>query len=70
MTFKEMQSVLGRPCGDPAVLKGVCKKGGDKLISRARSDRTRGDGFKVNQKIGYVEEIVYADSGEMWAQVA
>ena len=30
-------------------LKGACKKGGDKLFSRACCNRTRGSGFKLKE---------------------
>ena len=43
------EKAQGRPyCGLP-VLKGTCKKDGDKLFSRACCDRTRDNGFKLRE---------------------
>jgi len=43
------EKALVRPyCGLP-VPEGACRKAGEGLFTRACSDRTRGNGFKLNQ---------------------
>jgi len=52
-------------------LKGACRKDGDRLFSRACSDRTRGDGFKLKEgRFRHKEEMLYTEGGEALAQVA
>jgi len=43
------EKALGRPYCSLPVLKGTCKKDGDKLFSRACCDRTRDNGFKLRE---------------------
>jgi len=40
---------LGEPLEQLPVPGGACKKAGEGLFTRAWSDRTRGDGFKLKE---------------------
>ncbi|KAK4811231.1 hypothetical protein QYF61_022128 [Mycteria americana] len=44
-----LEKAPGRPYSSLPVLKGAYKKDGDRLFSRACSDRTRGNGFKLKE---------------------
>jgi len=66
-----------RPWGDWIAafqyLKGSCKKDGDRLFSRACCDRTRGNGFKLQEgryRLDIKKEILCYEGGEALAQVA
>ena len=43
------ETAPGRPYCGCSVLKGACRKEGERLLTRACSDRTRGSGFKLNE---------------------
>jgi len=49
--------------------KGIYKKDGGRLFTRACSDRTRDSGFKL-KVIGRKEEIFYDENGETLKQVS
>ncbi|KAK4823245.1 hypothetical protein QYF61_000212 [Mycteria americana] len=52
-------------------LKGVYKKDEDKLFRRACCDRTRGNGFKLEEgRFRWKEEILHYEGGETLEQVA
>ena len=54
-------------------LKGAYKKDGDKVFSRARCNRTRGNGFKLKEgrfRSDVRKKISYNEGGEMLEQVA
>ena len=40
---------LPQPCSSPPVPEGAYKKAGEGLFTRAGTDRTRGDGFKLKR---------------------
>lgn len=53
-------------------LKGAFEKDEDKLYSRACSNGTRGDSFKLKKRkmqSRYKEDIIYSKDGETLAQV-
>jgi len=45
------------------------RKDGDRLFTKACTDRTTGNGFKLKEG-GHKEEVFYHESGEALAQVA
>jgi len=52
-------------------LKGGYKKDEDKLFSRARSNRTRGNNFKLKKiHTRYMEEIFYSEGGKTLERVS
>ena len=54
-------------------LKAVCKKDGDRLFSRACWDRTRGNGFKLEEgrfRLDIRKTYFYNEGGETLEQVA
>ena len=65
------------PVQDPyhslPVPEGAGKRAGEGLLTRARRDRTRGNGFKLKEgrfRTRYEEEILYYEGGEALEQVA
>lgn len=54
------------------LIKGICKKGREKLFTGAYSDRTKGNGLKLKEKalIRSKEEILHYEDGEILAQNA
>lgn len=55
-----------------STLKGACKKGGNKIFSKAFYNKTRGDGFKLKQgqfKLVEKEENFYSDGAKTLEQV-
>jgi len=54
-------------------MKGPYKKAGEGLFTRACSDRTSSNGFKLKEArftLRYKEEILYYEGGEVLEQVA
>ncbi|KAJ7423477.1 hypothetical protein WISP_33736 [Willisornis vidua] len=52
-------------------VEGGCKKGGERLFTKACSGCTRGNGFKLNEgRYRYQEKILYCEDGQALAQVA
>jgi len=64
-----LEKAPGTPYYSLSVLTGVCKKDGDYLFSRACSDRTKGNGFKLKEsrlRLGIRKKFFTVRVGKHW----
>ena len=62
-----MKKALGRPHYSLPVLELTHRRGTD-CLTWSDSDRARDNGFKLKEEKVSLDEILYSESGEAWAQ--